>query len=131
VSGANDASEASERKRSRRARDSERLRAAGRADVVRALAQHRTGRDFLYWLLELGHLARNPFTGNALITAFQCGQFDVAQQIQGLILETAPDGYLTMLKEQEDDRRIHDTTERSEPEPDGVSAGDDGTTSPW
>lgn len=67
------------------------------------------GREFMYWLLEIGKIGRNPFTANALITSFQCGELNVGQQIQAYLQEISPKDYSHMLeekaKEQEDDRR--------------------------
>lgn len=72
---------------------------------VRAAMQHGQGRAYLYWLLEVGHsIGENAFTGNALSTSFRCGEQNVGQQIMAHILEVAPDGFLSMLKEKQDER---------------------------
>ena len=98
------------RKANRRYRDYERTRALNRRDVIRALANHKSGREFLYWLLEIGHMGRNPFSTNALTTAFACGESNVSQQIQAAFIEAAPSDYMKMLKEEDDARRTFDTT---------------------
>lgn len=57
------------------------------------------GREFFYYLLELGKVGRNSFTGNALTTAFHCGEQNVGLQIQSRLIEVSPKGYLQMLTE--------------------------------
>lgn len=63
------------------------------------------GREFLYWLLSITSLRANPYTRNALDTAFNCGQMNVGQRIEEAIITASPDFYLTMLKEQENARQ--------------------------
>jgi len=67
------------------------------------------GREYFYWLLEICHLHRNPFTSNALSTSFQCGELNVGQQVQAHVVEIAPANWLQMLQskyeEQIDDNR--------------------------
>src|SRR5690606_17637443 len=76
-----------------------------RDSAVLALLQHRQGRKYLYWLLAEGKaLGFNAFTGNALSTAFNCGQQQVGHFIMEHILAVSPDGFLTMLKEAENER---------------------------
>lgn len=76
-------------------------------NCVGALMKHAEGRRYLYWLLETGNALFNSqlFTGNALTTAFECGRQDVGKQILAHLLEIAPDGFLTMLKERENERK--------------------------
>lgn len=101
--------EKQERTRAKRLRNRDKMRKLRVDGAVRALLQHVEGREYLYWLMEIGHIGRNPFASNALITSFNCGELNVGQQIQSHIIEVAPDGYLRMLKEkqeeQEDGRR--------------------------
>lgn len=84
-------------------------------DAVRALVQHPQGRQYIYWLLEICGIARNPFTANALTTSFACGQLNVGQQIQAHLIEVAPAAFLKMLEEKEEERlnaiRSADTSE--------------------
>lgn len=102
-------------------RQSDKLRAIARQqktdvdDAVRALVQHAQGRQYIYWLLEICGIGRNPFTQNALNTSFACGQLNVGQQIQAHLIEVAPDAFLEMLKEKEEERlnavRSNDTAD--------------------
>lgn len=73
-------------------------------DAVKALVQHAQGRQYIYWLLELCGIGRNPYNGNALSTAFNCGQLNVGQQIQAHLIENAPKAFLDMLREKEEER---------------------------
>jgi hypothetical protein len=75
-----------------------------RDDFIRAAVLHHQGREYLYWLLELCGIGRNPFTANALTTAFSCGELNVGQQIQAHLIEVAPNAFLEMLAEKEKER---------------------------
>ena len=75
----------------------------------------REGREFFYWLLELGRIGRNPFTANALTTSFNCGEQNVGLQIQAHIIATAPKDYLKMLTEKEEENLY---AQRPDAEPD-------------
>ena len=76
--------------------------------ALEALLQHSHGRKLLWWLLEIGRVGSQPFTPNALSTAFGCGELNVGQQILSRITSVSPEGYLTMMKEQADARRTRD-----------------------
>jgi hypothetical protein len=93
-----------------------------RNEAVAALVQHRQGRRYLYWLIGLGKVGANPFTANALATAHQCGELNVGLQIQAHLLEVAPQSFLTMLQEHEDERRSRERSLASN----GPAADDDG-----
>jgi len=73
-------------------------------EAARAIMDQAKGRRYIYWLLTLGSIGRNPFTNNALSTAFSCGELNVAQRIQAHVMEVSPANFLKMLQEQEDDR---------------------------
>ena len=73
-------------------------------DALRALVQHPQGRQYIYWLLEISGIARNPYSGNALATAFNCGELNVGQRIQAHLIEVAPAAFLKMLEEKEEER---------------------------
>lgn len=66
------------------------------------------GRKFLWWLLEIGRIGMQPFAGNALATAFACGELNVGQRILDRIISVSPEGYLTMMKENNDERKERD-----------------------
>lgn len=88
-----------------------------REKVISTLMQHREGRDFMWWLLGIGRIGSQPFTNNALTTAFNCGELNVGQQIQAAIIESSPASYVQMMKEQADDARPDAGTNTS-PDPD-------------
>jgi hypothetical protein len=71
---------------------------------VKAAVTTKEGREYLYWLLELSRVGRNPYSGNALSTAFACGELNVGQQIQAHIIDVAPNAFLQMLAEKEEER---------------------------
>lgn len=77
---------------------------AARKDFIRASMGLRQGREYFYWLLGITNLNANPFTSNALTTAFNCGEANVGQQVRDHLIAVSPDHYLTMLKEKEDER---------------------------
>jgi hypothetical protein len=83
----------------------ERLAEESRLQFIRASLKFPEGRDFFYWLLSITGLNANCFSTNALTTAFNCGQTNIGQIIQGKMIEADPDLYLMMLKEQENARR--------------------------
>ena len=66
------------------------------------------GRKFLWWLLEIGRIGMQPYTSNALNTAFNCGELNIGQRILERIITVSPDGYLLMMKENERERRERD-----------------------
>ena len=70
-------------------------------DAIAALAQHSNGRQFLWWLLQIGQVGRQPFTANALTTAFQCGELDVGNKILARIISVDPAIYVRMQQEQQ------------------------------
>lgn len=66
------------------------------------------GRKFLWWLLEIGRIGTQPYSGNALNTAFACGELNVGQRILDRIISVSPDGYVRMMKENESETRERD-----------------------
>ena len=76
---------------------------------IYALLEHRHGRRMLWWLLRIGGIGGQPFATNALITAFNCGELNIGQQILARIITVSPEGYVKMMKENQDESR-----ERSE-----------------
>lgn len=96
---------------------------ANRDKVIRALLATAEGRDYVWWLLEIGKVGLQPFGGNALLTAFSCGELNVGQRILDHILGTDPDGYIQLLKARNDARR---NPEPAAPDPDDESGGTGG-----
>lgn len=76
--------------------------------AISALATHAQGRKFLWWLLEIGRVGLQPYSGNALGTAFACGELNVGQRVLDRIIAVTPDGYISMMKENADERRKRD-----------------------
>jgi hypothetical protein len=93
-----------EKRRFRKLQLQSRLRKSRLDDFVKAAFTTQQGREYFYFLLEISGIGKNPFTANALTTSFSCGELNVGQQIQAHIIEVAPDGYLQMLKEREEER---------------------------
>lgn len=61
------------------------------------------GRKLLWWLLRIGGIGNQPYSGNALNTAFNCGILNVGQQILDRITSVSPKGYLQMMEENNDE----------------------------
>lgn len=74
-------------------------------EALSAIMSHPNGRRAINWVLENAGTNGEPFTGNALTTAFNCGQQRVGKMLQARIASVAPDHFLTMLKEMENERR--------------------------
>lgn len=74
-------------------------------DGLRSLVSSYEGRRYIWWLLEVSRaLGHNAFAETPERTAFNCGQQNVGQQILHHLIEVAPDAYLTLLKEEYDER---------------------------
>lgn len=89
--------------------------------IVAALKQAE-GREYFYWLLEICKIGANPFTANALTTAFSCGEYNVGQQVLARVMEVAPALYLKMLEEKEEERK---NAARSSSDTTGDDSSDD------
>lgn len=87
--------------------------------AITALFDHTHGRRFLWWLLEVGRVGTQPFTQNSLLTAFACGELNVGQRILDRMLFVSPDGYVSLLKEKENERNSRNN------ELDGTTSGGD------
>lgn len=103
----------------------EKLRQANIDASIKLLLREAEGRDFIWWLLEISKVNHQPFAVNAMTTAFQCGELNVGNQLYHRILETDPDGYLTMLKEINRERQDRDNAVRSA-NSDGITDYSDG-----
>jgi hypothetical protein len=64
------------------------------------LMAHQAGRRIAWQLLARSGVFRNPFNNSGSVTAFNCGQMNLGQQLLAQILEHAPDAYVKMLKDQ-------------------------------
>jgi hypothetical protein len=93
--------EKAEKKWNRRVRLREQSRKIGVDEFAKAALGTKQGREYLWWLMEVAGIGRNPYTGNALDTSFKCGELNVGQQIQAHLMEASPEGYLNMLREKQ------------------------------
>lgn len=73
--------------------------------AYRDLMSTRQGRKFLYYVLELTKFMQQPFNGQALGTAFNCGEQNVGKRILADMLNVAPDSFVVLMKEANDDNR--------------------------
>lgn len=64
------------------------------------LMAHKQGRRLAWGLLSDAGIFRNPFNHSGSITAFNCGQMNLGQQLLAKIMEHAPEAYVVMTKEQ-------------------------------
>lgn len=77
--------------------------------TIQELTQSHPGRAFLWWLLQLGRVNIQPFSSSPEKTAFNCGELNVGNQILAKIIEVTPEGYLTMMKEKQNERNTLNT----------------------
>lgn len=77
-------------------------------NAIDALYKHETGRKLLWWLLTTGKVGGQPFTGDALTTAFSCGELNVGQQILARMLNVSAEGYVNLTKEMNDEHKRRD-----------------------
>lgn len=62
------------------------------------------GREFIWWLLQIGKFGTQPFAKESNLTAFSCGELNVGQQIFAAVIEADPAGFLRMQQEINDAR---------------------------
>lgn len=77
--------------------------------AITALLGAANGRRFLWWLLAVGKVGNQPFTGDLASTAFACGELNVGNQIMSRLMAVDPEGYTSMMKEQLNERNDRDT----------------------
>ncbi len=65
------------------------------------------GQQFVWWLLQIGRVGNQPFTSDPAITAFNCGELNVGNQILARLISVSPQGYVNLqtIRKAEDDRR--------------------------
>ena len=80
--------------------------------AVADMMASRSGRDFLWWLLQIGRVGTQPFLDDPYRTAFACGELNIGHQVFARILTVSPDGYITMTKERSEN------VNRVDPDPD-------------
>ena len=57
------------------------------------------GRVYFHRLLVRCHVFSNPFDGNARVSAFNCGELNIGQQVFADIMRLVPDDYVQMMRE--------------------------------
>lgn len=80
----------------------------------------REGREFLWWLMQQGRVGSQPYSANALNTAFACGELNVGNAILARLISVDPAIYVRMQQEQLNDYRAalgpdHPTSDDSAP----------------
>lgn len=83
---------------------------------IRDVLNRPDGREFIWWLLQIGKFGTQPFATDSNLTAFGCGELNVGQQIFAAVIEADPAGFLRMQQE------INDA--RSSPDPDAGTNAD-------
>lgn len=91
-----------EKRRQAEARRLSKQEVEARSRVFHRLASDPEGRDFLWWLLDIGRLGQQPFSTNALQTAFSCGELNIGQQVFAAMSEASPSIYLTLVTERQE-----------------------------
>ncbi len=92
--------DASDRKQVNAARKKAARKNSKRLEVIKALMQHKDGREWIYELLERGHIYVTSFTpGDPYRSAFNEGERNYANQILIDVTLAAPDEYLMMMRE--------------------------------
>ncbi len=76
--------------------------------AIEALLQVPNGRRFLWWLLSIGKVGGQPFSPDAAVTAFNCGELNIGNQIMARLMSTSPDLYTAMTKEMLNERNDRD-----------------------
>lgn len=84
------------------------------------------GREFIWWLLEIGKFGTQPMAQDPHLTAFACGELNVGQQIFAEIVSVDPAGFLRMQQERNDDRSSSDPDPNAGADSDSDTASDSG-----
>lgn len=74
--------------------------------AVKHLLSISNGRKYLWRLLELGKVGAQPFNNDPHITAFNCGELNVGQQILNHMLMVDPKSYGMLQEEKVNEHRI-------------------------
>jgi hypothetical protein len=91
--------EASDRRAVEKKVKADRERARAKEDFLRSALGTREGRIYFWDFLSRCGLFRNPWTANALVTAFNSGELNIGQETFAEIVRLMPDYFATMLKE--------------------------------
>lgn len=90
-------------------------------NAIRLNSKTPEGRKFLWWLLQIGKVNTQPFTTNAITTAFNCGELNVGNTILARITDVDPASYVQM--QQESLNEYRELTNPNSAEPDSDSPG--------
>lgn len=71
-------------------------------EAYRGLLKSKAGRKLLGYFLEITKFMQQPFNGQALGTAFACGEQNVGKRILADMLEIEPDSFVKLMKERND-----------------------------
>lgn len=130
---ARDDQEAAEIRQRKKQNEAIRNREAQKELAVRGLYATREGRVYLRWLLEVSKaIGQQPFRGEAPKTDFTCGEMNVGIRIMTHLMETDPDAFAQLLKEQADEyyaaklRRTGDQRDLFDPDAAGEGDSDGG-----
>jgi hypothetical protein len=100
---------AAERRDVRRAEKADRLWEKDRHEFIRGVMALGPGRRWILEVLELCHIFRTTFSGEALTSAFAEGERNVGLRILGDVISSCPDQYIQMMRE----KNARDSTGRS------------------
>lgn len=104
-----------QRREAKRASLAAKKEKAERDAAVSLLLTSPQGRRYLYWILEVsGAVGVNPFSSDSLVTAFRCGEQNIGQQVMAHIIDVSPEGFMTMLIERENERKLQVEKETSD-----------------
>lgn len=94
----------SEKSERRRALTELKKEKARRDLFIRDMLARPDGREFIWWLLQIGKFGTQPFATDPNLTAFGCGELNIGQQIFAAVIEADPAGFLRMQQEINDAR---------------------------
>lgn len=109
--------------RSKRLRKAEAMRKA----AMRTIMNTPHGRAYIYDLLAECHIYHNPFAKDPLVTAFQCGEMNVGQKMQALMVLACPELYSKMIEEFNGRPRSDADSDELDSSPAGGPDSDSGT----
>ena len=95
--------------------------------LIRDLLARSDGREFIWWLLQIGKFGTQPFATDPHLTAFGCGELNIGQQIFAALIEADPAGFLRMQEEINNERSVTDPNASPDAEPDSDSRADSDT----
>lgn len=70
-----------------------------RAKVILSIMFTEDGRRWMREVLELCRIGDNPFSKDALIMSFRCGEINIGNQLMAQVMNVAPQQYMQMMNE--------------------------------